>query len=522
MKPMEYKKRYFGNLGLKNTVINVKSNFDCSVFFTEDMNDKYVSFSFTPEKRKEYNLSETIKKYQFINNHLILSNGILNPFKYDKLDAFIEQTELQYDVDKKIDSYEKIQRAINSCLDFYNNAIITIGNVKDKDCDVSFILNDIERFYHIPVDEKEIHLQKLPDNTVLANSKQFKMNQLPQTIQFKILKTTHPGLLTSATEYICGIRDDKTNWDSITDAYSKSWKKDIYKTMGIDTFDVLVDVNDSVLVGKFAENPMRHLILIDGQQFAYKENPLEIIPFDEYLKEKNDILNQYKHDIMTVLKETGAIPQTIIDTMNIYQGKTGPVIFSDVDTAIGIIRKENILNPLKNSVEKLNRIIKLYNVDKGFLVALRKTGFKKDVKRLDINENGIVNKVEVNLNTLEISQPFVVVGLNKKYSNKKRFPLTMKFIESLSKELKTTKDTFEYKFYIFSNKMTENGFNVNDISIQNKKEILVDFNINNTNKHIYINPYNMTLSANFKVDNEDYDIQNQYNVFINSFKEIFY
>ena len=93
---------------VNNAAVNVnKKDVKASVYeknghyyvkLTTDKNVTNVVARVTTEDRKEYKLSEENKQYSFVNDHLILNNGPINPFKYDKLDALIEETELKTDV----------------------------------------------------------------------------------------------------------------------------------------------------------------------------------------------------------------------------------------------------------------------------------------------------------------------------------------------------------------------------------------------------------------------------------------
>jgi hypothetical protein len=493
------KKPYFGSIPLKITVHTVKSNFpDCKVFYGEDTNGKFINFKFTTEDRKEYKLSEENKKYWFVNGHLILNNGPINPFKYDKLDALIEETELKTDVFYKRECFGKIMKALDSCLNFHETTDVEVGNfIDNNNFDIKFTLNGDLRAYHIG-DSLDIHLQKIDVNTELKDSQIIKLKDLPNYIQFRILKTTHPGLLTDATKFISGFEKNE-EVETVTDFYVKTWRKSIYKQMGIDAFDVLSDTTDSILVGDFVNNPMRHLVLFDGKEFAYSEKPLAIIPYEEYLEKRNEILNNYKRDVMKVCKETGILHQKAIEKLNVYENKNANCfIFNDVDNVILEIKEEILKDPFLNVVEKVNRFINLNNTYDGFKANIRKL---KDstIRKIDVNENGMTCKIDIDLKNLLVSDPYTQIsGIRKEKITNKKATLTKLFIEKLTEEFEKLKNTVEYKTYLFGLNLAELGFN--NENIIKDKDIKKVFYRNH--EFIIINPYKEEIEINVISDQE--------------------
>lgn len=488
-------KRYFGSYSLQNTIRKVKENFpECVVLFKED-DGKYVTFKFDPETRKKYKLSETIRTYQFLNNHLILSNGCIDPFKYDKLDELIETTELQYDINKQKDSIEKIVKALNSCQEFHDTAMIDVGNQHGKMFDIRLTLNEIPRYYHVDMTASNVHLQKLNNDTVLNNLRSFKLSKLPSDLQYKILKTTHPGLKTIATEYISGLRDDKAHWTSSVEAYVKPWKKDVYEQMGISPFDVLADVSESRLVGKFVNDPKRHLILYDGSEYVYSEMPLEIMPYEDYKKERNMILNQYKQDIMFVCKETGIMPQEAIDVLNIYNKKIGPMIFKDKNEAVNEIKINNLKEPLLRIINRLNRSIKLQNPNLSFNATLRKNKENDNVRRIDINEKGTIIRFDFDMKTLILSEPYIMsLGHKRTECNLKKFQLVENFMNLFNTQMIDFKNTIEYKNYQFMKAVEQERFISLDI-IEDGTNIYQTFLFPDKKHKLFLDPYKKIVSV---------------------------
>lgn len=492
-------KRYFGSFSLQNTIRKVKEAYpECQIQFKEDMEGKQVTFRFSTEDRKRYGLSEAIRTYIFLNGHLILSNGSIDPFKYDKLDDLIETSELEYDIEKNRRSVEKIAAALNSCQEFHDTAVVKIGNQTESGkCDIKLILNDVERVYQMDMLTDDVHLKKLDPETELKNEKEYRLSELPSTMKYKILKTTHPGLLTVATEYISGMRKNKSDWKSAADAYTKSWRKDTYEKMGISPFEVLADVSESRLVGKFADNPMRHLVLANGMEYAYSENPLEVISYDEYRKERTQILNSYKRDIMRVCKETGVIAPKAIELMNIYTGKVGPVVLCKADKAICTIKMERLAEPLSGVINKINRAVKLHSHDGGFLASLRKAKNYDDIRRIDINENGNITRIDVDILSLSVSNPYVMsIGHRKEeYTDLSRLPLTESFIETLKAEVEKMEENPEHKTYKFTKALEKYGFCEGQIENDDEWNVYKSYYFPDKKHLLWIDPYKNLIGA---------------------------
>lgn len=495
-------KRYFGSRGLQNTVRKVKTEFpECKISYKEEDNIKTVSFKFDPEERKKYKLSDGFRTYHFRNDHLILSNGYLDPFKYDRLDMTIEKAELDFDVEKAADSVTKIRAALAACQEFHDSAVIMLGNKSGYECDIKFVLNDIERVYHMNMKSEDVHLEKLDPETEINGGVNTPLKRLKPEVVFKILKTTHPGLLTKATEYISGIREDKAGWTSAEDAYVKAWKKQTYESFGLKPLDVLIDIPDSRLVGKFVKFPMRHLILIDGSEYAYTEFPLEAIPFEEYAEERNVILTGYKKDVMYVCKETGVIPQNAIEMMNTYKGNAGPVVLMDADEAIRNIRLEKLTDPLVDIVKKLNRSMKLYDHKPSFTITLRKQREACEVRRIDINENGFIARIDINMVSASVSEPYTMYAGKKKEVEKKTKYMTA-FLEALDKELNRARHEPEYFGYIYAAKMKMGGFKRKGF-IDSENKYLIEFEFPDSNQTLWMSPYDYEIGIN----NESYVLQ---------------
>lgn len=519
-------KKYFGSFSLQNTIRKVKENYpECRIGFKEELEMKSVTFTFATDDRKKYGLSENVRNYQFLNGHLILSNGAIDPFKYDKLDALIEQTELEFDISKQRDSIEKISKALNSCQEFHDTAIVTIGNNDGRgNFDIKLILNEVERAYHMSEEPANVHLEKIDLQTDFNNANQYALTKLPAMVQYKILKTTHPGLLTSATEYISGIRSDKTTWKSGLDAYVKPWKKETYEKLGISPFDVLVDIPENRIVGKYAERPMRHLVLFDGSEYAYAENPLEVISYSEYEKQRNEILNNYKIDIMNVCKETGIIPMKAIERMNVYTGKTGPVVLCSPKEAIMSIRMERLSEPLSGVIQKINRAVKLHSHNGGFFASLRKAKNQLDTRRIDINENGSITRIDVDIMNLLVSSPYSMsVGRKREeITDLKSLPLTKAFIETLQLEVEKMLDRPEYKIFKLTKALEDNKFINGEIISDDEFNVYKIYYFPDKRYSVWIDPYRKEIGADYLEDIRSHtDLSDMLDIFCELYESIF-
>lgn len=517
-------KKYFGSFALQNTIQHVKEAFpECKVLFNKDDAQKAVSFKFDSENRKKYKLSEGYRTYLFLNGHLILSNGTIDPFKYDALDALIESSELQYDVNKQKESIIKIRSAIEGCLNFFNSAVIKFGNKNGSEYDIKFVLNEVERAYRLDFESDAVHMEKIDPEIELSGEEEYKLAKLSPNVIYKILKTTHPGLKTSATEYISGLREDKSIWKSVEDAYIKPWKRETYEAFGISPLDVLVDVIEVRLVGEYVDNPMRRLVLIDGSQYAYRDVPVEVIPYADYQQKRDSILQQYKLDIMRVCKETGVIAPKAIEIMNVYAGKvTGPVILRDPDEAIREVKMERLENPVNGVINKINRAIKLHNHEIGFTAFLRKSSPGEEIKRIDINENGTVTKIDIDMLNLKVSNPYIMTsGRNREDVNDlKRLRLTGLFLEALKDEIRKMEDKPEYKLFLFICAMNKIGVTEGKVIYDDENNVYKLFEISKL--IIYINPYNHEISVNnTEIIKSDAEIFKAYKKIIEIFERVF-
>lgn len=515
------KNRYFGSYALNNTIRKVKEHYpECKVTFHED-EEKLVIIKFKPEDRKKYHLSEGVKTYTFLNGHLILSHNPMDPFKYDALDELIEKEEIKYDVMMERSSLEKIRRAVFSCEEFQKKANVSIGNQSESSMDVRLFLNGTERFYQVDLLDETVHLKKLePCN--LQNETVYSLSSLPSWLQFKILKTTHPGLLTSATEYISGMRDDKVSWSTPADAYAKPWRLPLYDKLGITALDVLLDIPDSRLVGKFSEVPMRHLILIDGSEYAYSEHPFTLMTYEQYESERDTILNGYKTGIMNVVRATGVSPKMAIEAMRI-DGSGAGVVLCSPEQAIASIQMDKIKDPLNGIAQKLERQVKLNKITGGFSVSLRKPA-DSPVRHFLLNENGKNMKMDINSFTLEHPNPYTTMRgtVKQDIPDLTRFPMTQLFIQILDEELKKIAKSTEQKTYQFFMGLKGIGFTEREVKIEEQHRILMIFPFPNTNGSFQFFPYENALFIEGKENiEEDKQDRKRYEQAIELYQSVF-
>lgn len=492
--------KYFKSQTLKNTIHKVKENYpDCKISYNEN-DQKTVIFLFSPEKRKEYKLSDNKKTYLFLNDHLILKNGLLNPFSYDSFDAFIEKTELLYDMERKKNFIEKTGNALKKCQEFYNTAEIKIGNVRPGQFDLSFILNDIERWYHLDENEANIHLKKI-DEPDMSEMSIFKLNKLPKKIQFRILRTTHPGLLPTSVEFICGIREDKLDWTAAEDAYLKSWEKKYYERFGINAFHVLADVPVSIAVGRYANIQMRHLILIDGSEYVYCKKTLELMKYNDYISERNKILNEYKKTIMEVCKETGVFPQEAVDQMNIL--KKNAVILIDKNIGINKIRIDKLENPMKYLMSKIERTITLQENPTNFSISIKNAKNNKLLYTIIVNENNKTFRFDIDMKNNKISDFYTNNKNITEINLAKTGKLTKRVKELVEERLPDFLTTPEFKMLYISNMFRELELDESRLESE-ESAIWKDFLLCDRHTKIRVYPYPLKFEyINFMPSTQD-------------------
>lgn len=501
---------YFGSRTLANTIYTIRKTYkDIKINLYEDGIHKRVNFLFSDDKRKELSLSESIKSYLFMNDHLILGNGPIDPFQYDKFDAFIEKTELDYEINRKRQINEKTRIAIKNCQDFYNTAVIEIANLKreenEESFDLKFFLNESLRTYHFNSKEKSSHLIKLSPDTNFEKSVKIDLKKLPVKYVFKILKTTHPGLISGATEYICGLKEGKEEWRGPEDAYMKRWKMEIYKKFGITELDVLADYGETRLIGEYVNHPMQHLILINGSEFAYNKNDMIPVKYSDYISKRNTLLKEYYNKIAEVCKTTGLSPKYAIDEMNqcvpdvTRKGiKTDKIKLCDTKEAISKIRRKKIEDPLYLVVDKAARQNQLLNNETYFTAELRKQKENQLTRVININVKGRAIRVEIEMNTLEIGIPYIIKSGAKKLVDEMNFKqedaqLLSQFLELVKMELEKVKISREYALFKTEEELKQERLKI--VSLEEEKDGTVKLEIGKENGKVVgeFNPYTLNI-----------------------------
>ena len=200
---------------------------------------------------------------------------------------------------------------------------------------------------------------------------------------------------------------------------------------------------------------------------------------------------------MKVCKETGILPQKAIERLNVYENKNANCfIFNDVESVVLEIKEEILKDPFLNVVEKVNRFINLNNTYDGFKANIRKLK-ENTIRKIDINENGFICKVDIDLENLLVSDPYIQIsGIRREKCTNKRTVLTNLFIEKLTEEFEKLKKTVEYKTYLFGINIRKLGFD--------KENIIKDKNIKKifyrNNETIIINPYGEEIEINVSGD----------------------
>lgn len=434
----EQSKKFFNNIPLFLIINEVRKRFpEIEYSLGKDTYGNFVVFKATPEIRNKYKLNEENRIYRFDNKHLILNNGFINPFKYDKLDAFIENLEREIVVTHKRKQIEKIKMVLNKCESFYEIAMIDIANLTgENECDLSFELNNILRLYHLHDDLEK--LEKINDEIKLDNIHRLPLKKLPLKIQFKILRTAFPGIKVEVIKYLIGIeRPDYIN--QLSDFYVPKYKVDFYKKIKINPFDVLLDTRDTVCVGEFEENPRRYLVLYDQRIFAYTLDPISIIPYNDYINRKKEIIKEYQDILLEINKETKIGIESILKRVNSSK-KENVFVFRDKEKVIEEIKQEIKENPLNFVIEKIKRFIDLNYKNSFFSIEMRKK-LSDNSYIIDFNERGFTSKISIDKDTYEISNLYKNRTKNEKiYIDNPNLKITkicvLKIKEELDKILK--------------------------------------------------------------------------------------
>ena len=492
--PKTYNNKYFKNPVVRVIFYTIRKEFPgCIIGFHEDPNGiGIMSFSFTNEQRKEYKLSENYREFSLLNDRLT-GNTPLNPFSFDPLTKRISDIELDMDVEKKKKYSINTRRAIESASEFIETAYINTGSFS-KGTYISFDLNDEKRFYYRPNDEQRSHLIKITEDIDISDTALVRFSDLEPSLKFEIIHTAFPGINVKAVEYLCGIRGDKPYWKDAEEAYKKEYHKKLYEKLNLRPLDIVYDANDIICVGEFAENKMRRLVLVNGDSYAYNftrnwvgEEVLNIKPFEEYEKERDEIINSYKKDIMYVYRMTGIVPAIAIDLMN-KSKDPGSFVLMNKDEAVRMIRLENLKDPLNAINNKLNKLIIAENKQNSISINFR--GELDGMQRKGmVNLYGKQIKVDVDLEKLTVSDPYTGgMGLEKPFEIKDEFGKTL--FGSLRSAVSGLKDSDEYKCFLFTYRLKEQGIEHRETAGENKIEYI--FSLGNI--PLYFDPYEKTLS----------------------------
>lgn len=480
---------------------------ECTVSFKDDYDgNAIIVVTMSEETRKKYKLAEAIREFPIINNRITGTKRI-NPFEFDQMIQKIEDLETNMEINKQKKISENTRRTLHAAEEFIANEPLFI---KENDAYkiISFKLNEIQRFYKLIYTEKISHLEKLSDDQDMSNAKQFKMADLTENIQASILHTAFPGLVVPAVEYLAGIREGKENWLDAEDAYVKIPHTKIYQMFHVRPLDVLYDSFDIIQVGKYAENPVRRLVLLNDTDIVYRitkdwvgNESVETTSYQDYLIDRNSIINDYKRDIMSIYNETGTIPAVIIDEINIAEDPTNGYILMDKPDAIKKIKEKKLKNPIFDIEKKINKLIERKKYHKYVIIKLKKD--KNDPKyiTLSINEFGKSIKAKIDLVKAEIEDPYIGNLLSitnhsdqKEKVSQSKYKITWELVELIRNELARLKNTDEYKCGILTILLAENGIELEDISSDNV--FVCIYNMGSTK--LYFDPYKKVMKIGDK------------------------
>ena len=123
--------------------------------------------------------------------------------------------------------------------------------------------------------------------------------------------------------------------------------------------------------------------------------------YNDYISERNKILNEYKKTIMEVCKETGVFPQEAVDQMNIL--KKNAVILIDKNIGINKIRIDKLENPMKYLMSKIERTITLQENPTNFSISIKNAKNNKLLYTIIVNENNKTFRFDIDMKNNKIS-----------------------------------------------------------------------------------------------------------------------
>lgn len=346
---------------IKTIIYTVMQKYpECKVFYKPDEEDTpFIEIRFFEKDRQKNHLYTAQRKYRIINGHIFIGNGFVNPFEYDELARLIEQTELDMAVKDKRRIYVNTRAAINKAVDFFNNTKVIIGNATGSACDIELMHNDVMRYYKY-VDNDDSHLEKYPSEITFGpDAKGYSMGTLDSKISYKIIRTVFPGLKVEAAEYICGIRDGKEDWKSPEDAYFFDSMNMVYATFQLRPLDIVYDEFDCIAIDEYADEPMRHMILTDGREFAYRIDKIKepvLEDWDKYFKKRSDLISDYMIRAVKVCKEAGISLNLAIEMLNESDSKT-KLVFKKYEDVVQDVIKKMFDDPFYGLNEKVIRSV---------------------------------------------------------------------------------------------------------------------------------------------------------------------
>lgn len=373
---------------------------NCRVMYhaTDDPNPT-LEFRFFENDRQENHLYTAQRKYPIINGHVFYGNGFIDPFAQDELAQLIENIELNMEVNHRRKFAENTRAALEKAQEFYDNTLVFIANLTEvngsPEFDIQTVHNDTDRFYRF-INDGESHLLKEDPVPMGEDVRGYSLRALDSSISLKIMRTLFPGLRPDATEYIVGIRDDKEDWKSAEDAYIDKTLRRAYSTFNLKPLDIVSDTMDIIAIADQIENPMRHLVLADGREYAYrfegKETKLE--PQNDYINQRNRVLSDYQSAIIQVCRKTKVTRELAIAELNTSK-KLNTLYFKDTDEAILNIIKRLHEDPFYGLNERVSKAVIKENPNVEFITTLRPAKNDPYKRYININWNGRNYKMSI-------------------------------------------------------------------------------------------------------------------------------
>lgn len=467
-----------------------------------------ITVSMTEEERKKYKLSEAIREFPIMNNRITGTKRV-NPFEFDSMIQKIEDLETNMEINKRKKVCENTRAALLAAQSFYDTKKIIVVD-KEGDKIISFVLNGIRRFYSTDL-KLTSHLKKLEEADLTAG-REIPIKNLSNELCFAIIHTAFPGLKVAAVEYIVGMREGKEEWLDVENAYAKEYQKGIYQKFGVRPLDVIYEAYDIIQVGKYANEPVRRLVLLNGTDIVYRttkdwvgNESIETMSYEEYLKDRDEIINEYKKDIVYVCRQTGSLPAIIIDEINVAEDTNNGYLLMDKAEAVKKITINKLKNPIWDIEKKIDKVIKLRKYEDTVSVRFKESKSDPGNINIAINENGTGIKAVIDIINHSITDPYIEsIRGNKKEVSEKRYPVSWEITKIIKEDLAKMCEKIEYKAGMMRFILEKDDIELSEIRCEAEKYICI---YDLTETKLLFDPFNKTMAIlNMDINEKDKEL----------------